>query len=319
MATSVNGVLTGRGADVIILDDILKSAEALSSVKRENVNSWYDNTLLSRLNNKQTGIIIIVMQRVHQDDLIGHLQGRGEDWSVLSFPAIATADEQVEYRTLFGHATYKRAKGDVLDKTRESYNTLMMLKEAMGSYNFEAQYQQNPAPEGGAIVKAEWFRRYEPTASMPRFTMKLQSWDTASKCGELNDFSVCTTWGAFGGQYYLLDVYRQKLEYPELKKKVIELEGIHKPHRVLIEEKGSGIQLIQDLKASGSYHIEGHTPPPSSDKVMRMRAQTRSLKRARSCCPLTPLGLQSMNESCWDSRARGLTIRLIPLRRLSKS
>jgi hypothetical protein len=101
MATSVGGVLTGRGADLIIIDDPLKSEDALSETKRDFANSWYENTLLSRLNSKEKGIIIIVMQRLHQDDLVGHLQDQ-DHWEVINFPAMAVEDERREFETLFG-------------------------------------------------------------------------------------------------------------------------------------------------------------------------------------------------------------------------
>ena len=116
MSTSVGGVLTGRGADIIIIDDPLKPDEALSETRRKAVNDWYDNSLLSRLNSKEKGIIIIVMQRLHQDDLVGHVLDRGEKWEVLSFPAIAEAHENYTVKTAFGSLLYERHVADVLDQ-----------------------------------------------------------------------------------------------------------------------------------------------------------------------------------------------------------
>lgn len=104
MSTSVGGVLTGRGADIIIIDDPLKPDEALSETRRTAVNDWYDNSLLSRLNSKEDGIIIIVMQRLHQDDLVGHVLDRGEHWDVLSFPAIARKMRAIQSRLRSDHA-----------------------------------------------------------------------------------------------------------------------------------------------------------------------------------------------------------------------
>ena len=110
MSTSVGGVLTGRGADLIILDDPLKPDDALSETRRTGVNEWYDNTLLSRLNSKETGVIIIVMQRLHQDDLVGHVMDQ-EDWEVLSFPAIAEEDEVHLIEIRPGSATVRAQDG----------------------------------------------------------------------------------------------------------------------------------------------------------------------------------------------------------------
>jgi hypothetical protein len=140
MATSVGGVVTGRGGNVLIIDDPLKPEDALSETRRTSVNDWYDNTLLSRLNSKEDGIIIIVMQRLHQDDLVGHVLERGEDWDVLSFPAIAEADERHVVDTVFGPFVYSRKTGEVLDSKRESLQTLLNTKQLIGSYTFSSQY-----------------------------------------------------------------------------------------------------------------------------------------------------------------------------------
>jgi predicted phage terminase large subunit-like protein len=287
MATSVNGVLTGRGADVLILDDILKPNEALSEVRREAVNEWYDNTLLSRLNNKETGIIIIVMHRLHENDLIGYLLGRGEKWEVLSFPAIAERDEDYVFQTAVGPFRYLRKVGEVLDPSRESLETLTATKSQIGSFNFDSQYQQNPTPVGGNMVKRDWFQYYDPAAPLPTFSTVVQSWDTANKSGELNDYSVCTTWGAYNGWYYLLDVYRQKLDYPTLRRKVIEQFTKHKPHVVLIEDRASGTQLIQDLKYELVSRIRPYGPPPQTDKIMRLHAQTAHFEAGKVLLPST--------------------------------
>ncbi len=285
MSTSVGGVLTGRGADIIIIDDPLKPDEALSETRRTAVNEWYDNSLLSRLNSKENGIIIIVMQRLHQDDLVGHVLDRGEKWEVLSFPAIAEAYEKYMVETPLGPLVYERRVGDVLDPSRESLQTLQNIKLVGGAYNFASQYQQNPAPVGGAIVKTEWLRYYEPSAPLPQFTFKLQSWDTANKSGDLNDFSVCTTWGAHNKHFYLLDVVRVRLNYPELKRKVRELAKTYSPRVILIEDKASGTQLIQDLKADGMYRVRPYPPPPGTDKVMRLYAQTAEFENGRVLLP----------------------------------
>jgi predicted phage terminase large subunit-like protein len=273
-ATSVGGPVTGRGGNVLIIDDPSKPDDALSEVRRTAVNDWYDNTLLSRLNSKEDGIIIIVMQRLHQDDLIGHVLERGEYWEVLSFPAIAEEDECHVVNTVFGPFVYARKIGEVLDPGRESLQTLLSLKQLIGSYTFSSQYQQNPTPVGGAMVLTAWLKYYDPAAPLPRFSMTLQSWDTANKSGELNDYSVCTTWGSYNGHYYLLDVVRQRLNYPDLKRKVTDQIRKYDPRVVLIEDKASGTQLIQDLKADGQYRVKPYPPPPQTDKIMRLHAQT---------------------------------------------
>lgn len=273
MSTSVGGVLTGRGADMIIIDDPLKPDEALSETRRNAVNEWYDNTLLSRLNDKANGCIIIIMQRLHQDDLVGHVLEQ-EKWEVLSFPAIAEEDETHTIVNPFGTRLFKRMRGDVLHPERETIAVYDGIRQTIGEYNFLSQYQQNPSPVGGAMVKTDWMRFYEPGEQPARFSRIVQSWDTANKATELSDYSVCTTWGVLFRQYYLLDVFRQKLNYPDLKRAVIALAERYGAKNIIIEDKASGIQLIQDLKSEFVHGITEYMPPPGTDKVMRLHSQT---------------------------------------------
>ena len=284
MSTSVGGVLTGRGADVIILDDPLKPDEALSETRRNAVNEWYDNSLLTRLNNKQTGVIIIVMQRLHQDDLIGHVMAQ-ENWEVLSFPAIAEEDEFYDIESPLGWRRWQRKTGEALQPERESLGTLAQMRQTIGEYNFASQYQQNPMPLGGAIVKPEWFRYYDPIDLPTGFSCVLQSWDTANKSGELNDYSVGSTWGATWDSYYLLSVFRRRLNYPDLKRAVLEQARQHHADVVLIEDRASGTQLIQDLQVEGLCGIRAYKAPTGSDKILRLYAQTAEFESGRVLLP----------------------------------
>jgi predicted phage terminase large subunit-like protein len=284
MATSVGGVLTGRGGDILIIDDPMKPGDAFSETLRKSVNDWYDNTLLSRLNNKQEGVIIVVMQRLHQDDLVGHLLEL-DKWDILRFPAIAEEDELHVAEAEFGQIQFERKVGEVLDKQRETLETLQRLRQQMGDYAFQSQYQQNPIPAGGAIIKTSWLRYCTPEERPSRFSTIIQSWDTANKSGELNDYSVCPTWGSFNSQYYLLDVFRRRLDYPDLRRAVKELSGRYSPHAVVIEDKGSGTQLLQDLRADGLFRLKAYCPPPGNDKQMRLFAQSAVLENGRVWLP----------------------------------
>jgi len=284
MATSVGGVLTGRGADLIIIDDPLKPDEALSESRRKAVNEWYDHTLLSRLNDKQRGCIIIIMQRLHQDDLVGHVLEQ-ENWHVLSFAAIAESDELHQIDSPLGRRLFRREVGDVLHPERESAATLAHIRETIGEYNFSAQYQQNPIPLGGAMVKTAWLQYYEPGERPQRFSQTVQSWDTANKATELSDYSVCTTWGSHDNRYYLLDVFRRRLNYPDLKRKVQGLARRDRPNKILIEDKASGTQLIQDLKADGVNAVTAYQPPSGTDKIMRLHAQTAVFENGQVWLP----------------------------------
>jgi predicted phage terminase large subunit-like protein len=275
LSTSIGGVLTGRGADIIIIDDPIKADDAQSDTRRRSVNDWYDNTLRSRLNNQETGAIIIVMQRLHADDLVAHVQ-ESEHWDVLSFPAIAEEDQTFHLSTPYGRKLIRRKVGEVLQPSLLSEATLDALRRAMTEYNFTAQYQQNPQPPAGIIVKREWLKFYDPI-DLPKFDQVVQSWDTANKDSELTNFSVCTTWGMTGRNIYLLDVFRRRLNFPDLKRAVRAQADQHKADVVLIEDKASGTSLLQELKADGFWKAKA-APTLDGDKIMRLRGQTAKIE-----------------------------------------
>jgi predicted phage terminase large subunit-like protein len=275
LATSNGGVLTGRGADIILIDDPLKPEEALSDAQRQATNEWYDHTLYSRQNDKRYGAIVVIMQRLHEDDLVGHVLGQ-EEWEVVRFPAIAEADEVHKIETIWGPRSFTRRQGDALHPEREPLDTLDRIRRTLGEYNFAGQYQQTPAPLGGGMVKAEWFKRYRSNERPESFERIIQSWDTANKATELSDFSVCTTWGVRGKNLFLLNVLRKRLEYPALKRAVREQQSQFDADVVLIEDKASGTQLIQELIADGFHRVKRYKP--ECDKIMRLHAQTATIE-----------------------------------------
>jgi predicted phage terminase large subunit-like protein len=271
IATSTGGVLTGRGADIILIDDPSKPEEALSDAQRQAANEWFDHTLYSRQNDKRHGAIVIIMQRLHEDDLVGHVIAQ-EPWEVVRFSAIAEANEVHEIDTIWGPRSFTRRQGEPLHRDREPRETLDRIRRTIGEYNFAGQYQQSPAPLGGGLVKAEWFKRYREDERPERFDRIVQSWDTANKATELSDFSVCTTWGVSGKDLFLLAVFRRRLEYPALKRAVREQQSLFNATVVLIEDKASGTQLIQELIADGCHAVTRYQP--TTDKIMRLNAQT---------------------------------------------
>jgi predicted phage terminase large subunit-like protein len=275
LSTSVGGVLTGRGADLIIIDDPLKPDEALSETQRNAVNDWYDHTLYSRINDKQTGCIIVIMQRLHEDDLVGHVLEQ-EEWEHVRLPAIAEEEELHLIQTSLQTRTIRRHIGEVLHPEREPLVVLEHMRRTIGEYNFAGQYQQQPAPRGGGMVKAEWFQTYVPGEEPSKFDMVLQSWDTANKATELSDFSVCTTWGRKNRKLYLLDVLRKRLIYPDLKRAVREQALRFKPTNILVEDKASGTQLIQELIRDGVYGVTRYEP--TMDKTMRLHSVTNIIE-----------------------------------------
>jgi predicted phage terminase large subunit-like protein len=216
------------------------------------------------------------MQRLHADDLVAHVQEH-ESWEVLSFPAVAERDEAYSFVTPYGRRRVDRKAGDILQPSLLSPTTLEIQRRSMTEYNFVAQYQQDPQPLAGIIVKREWLRFYSPAEKPDRFDQIIQSWDTANKDTELSNYSVCTTWGRKDQHLYLLDVFRRTMEFPTLKKNVLALAAGHHADIVLVEDKASGTSLIQELRAQNFSKIQ-EAPAVDGDKVMRLRAQTAKIE-----------------------------------------
>jgi predicted phage terminase large subunit-like protein len=281
LATSVTGTLTGRGGDIIILDDVIKPEEAMSEVARDNVNNWFRSTLSSRLNDKNSGAIICVMQRLHEYDLSGMLLEAG-GWDHLMLPAIAQEDATIALtRGKFHH----RKAGDVLHPEREELPVLEELKVAMGSPAFNAQYQQDPVPAQGNIFQASWLKHYNPKEFEKRGEI-IQSWDTAIKTGPTNDWSVCITAAVIGQDIYIINVWRGRLEFPELHKKAIELGLEHWAGTILIEDKASGSQLLQALRSETNSQVSRPLARnPEVDKVTRAAGVSSIVEAGRVHLP----------------------------------
>lgn len=281
-ATSVGGTLTGMGADIIIVDDPMKPDEALSDTERAKANAWAGHTLFTRINKKSDSRIIIVQQRLHEDDMIGHVVDHA-GFELLSFPAIAQEDEMHVIRTPFGGFTHGRKAGEALHPEHESLDNLEEQRKRMGTDFFTAQYLQSPTPPGGGVVKIAWFNRYDP-AQRPHFVRIVQSWDCASKLGLSTDYSVCTTWGITRtNDVYLLHVFRERLEYPDLKRKVREMTVHHCADVVLIEDTVAGTQLIQELRRERIAEIK--PIKPQQDKATRMTIQTPMIEAGKVYIP----------------------------------
>lgn len=272
LATSIGGTLTGRGGDVIIIDDPLKPDEASSESVREGVNEWFSTTLASRLNDKKTGAIICVMQRLHQYDLAGMLLESGE-WDQLCLPAIATEAARIP---LTRGRIYERAEGEPLHAEREPLSELERMRNSIGSALFAAQYQQQPLPAEGNIVKAHWLRTY---TELPDDGLVVQSWDTACKEGERCDSSVCITAKVVGRKVYILDVWRAKVEFADLWKAARQLARDWKASAVLIEDAGNGTALIQRLRNEQPPGVPSPIARrPKLDKISRLAAASSMIE-----------------------------------------
>ena len=199
IATSVGGSATGEGADVLIVDDPHNPRQALSTTQRESALDWFDQTFSSRLDDKKKGVMVVVMQRLHERDLTGHLLAKG-GWDHLCMPA------EAEKRTVidFGSVKLTRESGGLLHPEREGPVEIARAKRELGAYAYAAQYQQRPAPLAGGIVDLAWFKRYGVGPAAP--LRIVQSWDTAFKGGAHNDPSICGTWAETETGFYLLHV-----------------------------------------------------------------------------------------------------------------
>lgn len=245
----VGGPLTGRGGDLIIIDDPHKNRqEANSEVVRRNIHSWFDSTLYTR--QAPNAVFILVQTRWHEDDLAGKIISENTgDWEVINMPAINEEDE-------------------ALWPERFDIDTLKEIRKTIGRYEFESLYQQHPTPQEGGIFKNHWWRYYD---SLPqRFDKIIQSWDFAVKNKDGSDYTVGLVIGKYGPNKYLLDMVRDKLDFPAACHAVVSTTNKWpKASKKLIEAKANGPAVIQALtnQIAGLIEVE-----PQGDKIQRANA-----------------------------------------------
>jgi len=280
VATSIGGTLTGRGADYIIIDDPLKAEDALSEPARNTVINWYCGTLLTRLNNQRTGRIILVMQRLHEEDLVGYITASGEDWRHLNLPAIADEDERIA----IGQSRYhERKKGTPIHGAREPLSVLKRLQKDLGSMKFSSQYQQSPVPAEGNIIKRDWFKTY---SELPSGGQIIQSWNLATSTNNKADYSVCVTALIKNKKFYIIDVWRERLAYPDLRRKIITHAIHHNADNVLLEKAGPGEAMVADLRRNKTPGF----PTPigikvKEDKAVRLETASPVIERGDVLIP----------------------------------
>ncbi len=280
LATSVGGTLTGEGGNFLILDDPHNPAHMHSTTMRENTLNWYEQVFASRLDDKEKGVIVLIMQRLHENDLTGYLLAKNSGWQHVNIPAIAN-------QTLFFPSPLKRSTGYLfpekfpLHPDKENVLNLKRTENEIGSFTFSAQYLQNPLPTDNGLIKREWLKYYRTPPN--KFLSITQSWDTAIKAGTNNDYTVCTTWGEGDNAYYLLDIFREKLEFPALKRSIINLAEKWQPNSILVEDKASGGSLIQDIRAETKLPIIAINP--KLDKLSRTLAISSMLESGKVLFP----------------------------------
>lgn len=281
-AIGVGGAVTGKGADILIIDDPHSEQEAaLAEVNPEiydKTYEWYTSGPRQRL--QPGGAIIIVMTRWSKKDLTGQVlksaaQRDGDEWEVIEFPAILPS-------------------GNPLWPQFWSIKELQALKNELPNQKWMAQYMQNPTSETAAIIKREWWQEWEKDHP-PQCEFVLQSWDTAFEKHNRADYSACTTWGVFyqedsGGvmqaNIILLNAFRKRMEFPELKRKAIEEFQEWEPDSIIIEKKASGAPLIYEMRSMG-IPVAEFTPSKGNDKISRLNAVSDIFASSRVWIPNT--------------------------------
>jgi predicted phage terminase large subunit-like protein len=284
--TSPGAGLTGRGGRILIFDDLMDAGDGFSQTSRDAAMEWIDRVARTRLDNPAKGTMVIVGQRLHQDDPIGRiLEKEADQWRYLAIPVIAEEDEHYD---LGNGRFHHRKTGDLLIPSRLPLDELERMKASMGSLVFNAQYMQRPVAEHGNIVRREWLRFYQgPYRSRPGDRI-IQSWDCAMKTGPNNDYSVCITAAVNGpwdtGTITIIDVFRDRLEYPDLKRKIVQLHDQYRPHALVIEDAASGISVVQDIRQSTNVWPEAMRPV--GDKAERLALQSAKIEQRRLWLPL---------------------------------
>jgi len=248
--------------------------------------------LMSRLNDKQKSAIVVIMQRLHQYDFTAYVQEQGR-WKHRILPAIAAKDTLI---SLPGRQfTWKQ--GEPLQPRRAPTSVLEELKKNMGLAAFNAQELQEPVPESGNMLKKAWLKFCEVCPSRQSNDVVVQSYDTAIEATEASKFSVCLTFLVRNkNEYYLIDVLRQKLEFPELNKLVSAHAGKHSANTILIEDQASGSSLIQTAKRNGLQGVVAIRP--DTDKATRMFRQTPKLEAGSLILPKSAPWLSDFLEEC---------------------
>jgi predicted phage terminase large subunit-like protein len=278
-AIGVGGAVTGKGADLLIIDDPHSEQEAAMAAVNpdvyDKVYEWYTSGPRQRL--QPGGAIVIVMTRWAQRDLTGQVlksaaQRSGEDWEVIEFPAILPS-------------------GNPLWPQFWSIEELTALKEELPNAKWQAQYQQNPVGNESAIIKRDWWKWWEED-NAPECEYILQAWDTAFEKTQRADYSAGTTWGVFTNykdntkNLILLNTYKKRVEFPDLKRDVLREYQDYEPDTLIIEKKASGAPLIYDLRAMG-IPVSEYTPSKGQDKIARLNSVADMIASGKVWVPRT--------------------------------
>lgn len=310
-AVGVSASNTGKRGDDLILDDLIAAKNAFSDVIRVGVNNTFDQELSTRLNDPVESGILLIMQRLHEEDITGHLLKKVKTkWTHLSIPmryeekATFDAGEDIGRPELNDP---RKTKGELLFPNRFTNKSVEGLEEDLGEYGFAGQMQQRPVPSGGGIIKSFWWKIWGNDKPLPLCEHVFCSYDTAFSEKDMKNsaFSAMTRWGVFWHEqkqrYCLICLGRwyDRVGYDELRKFAKECESKFEPDAHLIEKKATGISLIQDLKRALPSKIRSYSPGKGEDKV----------SRANSVTPMFSSGLVYIADKAWavGDKNKGIT------------
>jgi len=280
ICTSVDGMTTGEGGDIIVIDDANNVREAESEATRTATNNWYDEVMQSRFNDPKTGALVTIQQRTHHLDLSGHIIRKyGNEYTYLILPAEYEIDSKrkMSLKTFHGWTDPRKEEGDLLWPEQFGRAELDILKNALGAYASAGQLQQRPSPREGGLIPLNMFQRYKTPPARETWKRISLVFDTASKENELNDYSVCEVWVETARGFFLLYLWRKRCAFPELKRAARSLCEEWRPHEVLIEDKSSGIALIACLKEETKFNVIGIDPGAFS-KTIRMENESVAIE-----------------------------------------
>ena len=270
--------VTGEGGDVLIIDDPHNAKKAMfSQVERQNTLDAFDQELSTRLNHSETSAIVIIMQRLHENDLTGHIlkADKEKKWTHLCFPM--EYEPEKKCITSLGIQDPREKEAELLCPKRFNTDFLEEQKKRLGIYGIAGQFQQRPVPISGGIINIDWFKYFDILPSERQIIRVCQFWDTAQKSNELlNCPWVCGTWVETMSGLYLIDVYREWMNYPTGKRIVKSLAQKYNPNVIVIEDKSTGSSLIQELRIDTTLPILAFEP--DADKVTRLSVESPAIQ-----------------------------------------
>lgn len=288
IASSVNGAILGEGGDLLVADDPNDTKKIESDPIRNETNRWWDEVMSSRLNDPKNGARIIVSQRTHEDDLSGHALATG-GYEHLCMPMEYEPSILVNGfdlpTTSLGWNDPRTEPGELLWPERIGEEEVEQFKIDMGSIAYSGQHQQSPTSREGGLFKILWWGEYTTKGfELPADAEVIQCWDTAYKENTRADWSVCQTWARIGNFAYILHVYREKVDFPKLKRAAKMLYERFMPRAVYVENKASGPSLVQELMVDTDIPII-LIEPSDGDKVARATSVTPYCEAGRILLP----------------------------------